>query len=100
MPADERGRQWTSVHTPQNLPKDQRGSLPKTLKSLILLALPREAREVSKFNDLPKGLGESCLTDLQEVSEGSPNLRREPARSPISLSIPETCQPRHARCAI
>jgi hypothetical protein len=36
------------------------------------LALPREAREVSKFNDLPKGLGESCLTDLQEVSEGPP----------------------------
>jgi ferredoxin len=43
-----------------------------SIKSLIYLALPREVREVSKINSLPKGLGESCPTDLQEVSEGPP----------------------------
>jgi hypothetical protein len=41
-------------------------------KYLISLALPREVREFSKLNGLPKGVGESCLTDLQEVSERPP----------------------------
>jgi hypothetical protein len=36
------------------------------------LALPREASEVSEFNDLPKGLGEDCPIDLQGVSESLP----------------------------
>jgi hypothetical protein len=36
------------------------------------MALPREVREASKLNGLGKGLGESCLTDLQEVSERPP----------------------------
>jgi hypothetical protein len=41
-------------------------------KLLIPLALPREASEVSEFNDLPKGLGEDCPIDLQGVSESLP----------------------------
>jgi hypothetical protein len=39
---------------------------------LIYLALPGEAREASKLNGLGKGLGKSCLIDLQEVSERPP----------------------------
>jgi hypothetical protein len=39
-------------------PKLQAGQRRK--KYLILLALPREAREVRKLNNLHKGLGQDC----------------------------------------
>ena len=45
----------------------------KFQKCLILLALPREAREVSKLNNLRKGLGRECLIELQYVSASTPN---------------------------
>ena len=41
------------------------------------MALPREAREVSDFNDLEKGLGENHPIDLQDVSEGPPKPFRD-----------------------
>src|SRR5450759_3677548 len=44
----------------------------KLSKCLIMLALPREAREVSKFNDLRKSLGRGCLIGFQSVSAAPP----------------------------
>jgi hypothetical protein len=41
-------------------------------KILILLALPREASEVSEFNDLSKGLGQGYPTGIQGVSGTTP----------------------------
>jgi Protein of unknown function (DUF3987) len=41
-------------------------------KQLKSLALPREVSEVSEFNDLPKGLGESCPTGIQGVLGTAP----------------------------
>jgi hypothetical protein len=37
-----------------------------------LLALPREARETSKFNGLRRSLGEKCSTALQSYLETTP----------------------------
>ena len=39
---------------------------------MILLALPREAREVKKFNGLQKGLGQKPVIELQGVSVAAP----------------------------
>jgi hypothetical protein len=39
---------------------------------LILLALPREATELSDVNDLAKGLGKNSFIDLQRFSESPP----------------------------
>jgi hypothetical protein len=36
------------------------------------MALPREGRKVSKFNDLKKGLGRERLIELQSVSAATP----------------------------
>jgi len=39
---------------------------------LILLALPREVQELSKFKDLPKGLGHRVPIEFQWISQTSP----------------------------
>jgi hypothetical protein len=49
-------------------------------KSLILLALPREAREVSNFNNLSKSLGREGLIAFQYVSASPPKLLQARAR--------------------
>jgi len=45
---------------------------PKIGKSLIYLALPREARELSKLNSLHKGLGLEPVIGFQGVSAAAP----------------------------
>jgi hypothetical protein len=49
-------------------------------KSLISLALPREATELSDVNDLAKGLGKNSFIDLQRVSESPPKPSAEQNR--------------------
>src|SRR5436190_910209 len=68
--AVERGPQQRAEGRPAGAPR-----LPvarERTHSLPRLKLPREAREVSEFNDLPKGLGESCPTGIQGVLGTAP----------------------------
>jgi hypothetical protein len=46
------------------------------------MALPREAREVSKFKDLPQGLGENGPIVIQGVSERPPKPSAFPTERP------------------
>jgi hypothetical protein len=45
------------------------------------VALPREAREASNFNNLRKSLGRECPIDCQHVSTSAPKLLRRRARA-------------------
>ena len=46
--------------------------LAETAKLLILLALPREARELSRLNSLHEGLGLEPVIGFQGVSAAAP----------------------------
>ena len=65
--------------------RDTAGTLGQTgwIKTLKLLALPREAREVSRFNDLSKSLGRECLIAFQYVSASPP----KPLSSSTGLTL-------------
>ena len=52
---------------------------------LKLLALPRGAHEVGRFNGLRQGLGEWCLIAVQPVSEATP---KPFGPRPIGLTVP------------
>jgi hypothetical protein len=53
------------------------------IKSLILLALPREGRDFNEINKLRKGLGNTCLIELQDNSAGRP--KPFPSRTVFSI---------------